>query len=337
MRLWVFRFTIVLRYIAVSVFLMVGLAVFAQFKVALSLSVSFAIFLGIEMALYRIWKTSRKRFSPPFIFQLLIELAVLQVLIVVAILVIDQFVDLSRYPQIGSLNWRNFLSDTHLFFYFRAILFAIGLIFLFEIQDILGRNYIWHYLTGKYRKPTRERRLLVFMDLVDSTTIAEKLGTVLFYNFINDCFASLTSPAVEHKASILKYVGDEVILSWKVNQHSPVQDAFAFVEQFYQAMQDRSAYFESEYGTIPVFRSALHEDEVIAAYVGNLKKQFDLNGDGMNTTSRMCGLAKSLNANVVISKELFQKLPPISYSTVEHPAVHLLGRMEPIDLVSFTI
>ncbi len=55
----------------------------------------------------------------------------------------------------------------------------------------------------------------MFVDLKNSTSIAEELGHIRYSQFIQDCFFDLH--VVEaYGAEVYQYVGDEVVLSWHV-------------------------------------------------------------------------------------------------------------------------
>ncbi len=56
----------------------------------------------------------------------------------------------------------------------------------------------------------------MFLDLRSSTTIAEKLGESRYFNFLKNVFTHITPFILKSKGEIYQYVGDEVMISWKV-------------------------------------------------------------------------------------------------------------------------
>ena len=56
----------------------------------------------------------------------------------------------------------------------------------------------------------------MFLDIKSSTTIAEKLGHNSYFKLLNDFFADITDSILYNKGEIYQYVGDEVVVSWKV-------------------------------------------------------------------------------------------------------------------------
>ena len=52
------------------------------------------------------------------------------------------------------------------------------------------------------------------MDLVSSTSIAERMGDVRYFRFLNTIYSLMTDAVLRNEADIHKYVGDEVIFTW---------------------------------------------------------------------------------------------------------------------------
>ena len=84
-----------------------------------------------------------------------------------------------------------------------------------QINLFLGSNNLWKLFSGKFYNPHEEERIFMFLDLVGSTTIAEKLGHKTYSHFLRHCFHDLTEIVLKYQAEIYQYVGDEVVLSWK--------------------------------------------------------------------------------------------------------------------------
>ena len=54
-----------------------------------------------------------------------------------------------------------------------------------------GKGVFVNILLGKFRRPKEQERIFMFIDLKDSTTIAEKLGHLRYTYLIQDCFNDL--------------------------------------------------------------------------------------------------------------------------------------------------
>ena len=62
----------------------------------------------------------------------------------------------------------------------------------------------------------REQLIVMFLDLADSTPLAEKLGGLRVHDLISRFFFDIDEPINDHGGSVLSYVGDEVIVTWSV-------------------------------------------------------------------------------------------------------------------------
>src|SRR5690554_7481302 len=62
--------------------------------------------------------------------------------------------------------------------------FLVGLIIL--LRRNLGRKYFINTIKNTYRNPKEEHRVFMFLDLEDSTVIANKMGHLNFSRFIQD-------------------------------------------------------------------------------------------------------------------------------------------------------
>lgn len=58
----------------------------------------------------------------------------------------------------------------------------------------------------------------MFIDLKDSTPIAEKLGHQNYFLFIREFIYNLSLALIEHNGIIYQYVGDEILVSLKYNK-----------------------------------------------------------------------------------------------------------------------
>ena len=63
-----------------------------------------------------------------------------------------------------------------------------------EVTKMLGPGVLYKLLSGSYHSPKEDERIFMFLDLNNSTSIAEKLGPAKFTDFKNDFFSSMTIP-----------------------------------------------------------------------------------------------------------------------------------------------
>jgi len=91
---------------------------------------------------------------------------------------------------------------------------ALGFNMVFVLSGLLGPRVLIALFTGRYRRPRSEQRIVLFLDLHDSTRHAERLGDEDFHRFLNQVFFDISDPVLAAGGEIYRYVGDEIIITW---------------------------------------------------------------------------------------------------------------------------
>ena len=186
---------------------------------------------------------------------------------------------------------------------------AFIFVFFQQMDRKLGPGILLQYLTGKYFKPREEERIFIFMDLKDSTSIAEKSGHMMYSKFIQDCYLELTKPVKNSQGEIYQYVGDEVIVSWKMNKGLEKLNCINFFFDYKEILEKRRAYYLKNYDFFPEFKAGISVGSVMAVEVGELKSEIAFHGDVLNTTSRIQGYCNQLKEELLATKSLIELLP----------------------------
>ena len=176
--------------------------------------------------------------------------------------------------------------------------------FLMEVNRKFGYDNLWPILTGKYHKPRVENRLFMFLDLKGSTTIAEKLGHELYSRLIQSCFYDLTDIVIKHQAKIYQYVGDEVILTWTIEEGLRDQNCIRFFHDYKDKLHSRKQHYESNFNIIPEFKAGMEMGKVTAAEVGLIKREIAYHGDVLNTASRIQSCCNTFDKEILISENI---------------------------------
>ncbi|MBO9151723.1 adenylate/guanylate cyclase domain-containing protein [Chitinophaga sp. GCM10012297] len=179
---------------------------------------------------------------------------------------------------------------------------------LMQINSKFGPGVFWNIIRGRYNTPREERRIFMFLDLNSSTTIAEKLGDKKYHAFLKDLFTDITNPILDSRGEIYQYVGDEVIVAWKYEEgvaNSKCIQCFFDIKLHLERLKSK---YLGRYGVMPVFKAGIHSGKVVAGEVGIIKRDITYSGDVLNTTSRIQGLCKEYNAEVIASGDLMAEL-----------------------------
>ena len=238
--------------------------------------------------------------------------------------------DLLKTVFIGVFNY-TLLSN---YIYWFVITFLTILFLL--IRDKFGPITFVNFLKGKYLRPKREERIFMFMDLKSSTTIAEKLGEELYFNFLNDTFSIATPGILVTQGEIYQYVGDEIVISWITKNGINKANCINCYYKMVTMLKDKSDYFDKKYGTQPQFKAGLHFGNVITGEMGIVKREIVYSGDVLNTASRIQSLCNEMNTEILISNDLV-KLINLSFLHKKAKSIgkiNLRGKQEEIELVT---
>jgi len=210
--------------------------------------------------------------------------------------------------------WQSVLSNTFsmpglvsTFFWLLVVL--VTLIVLLLVNDKYGPGVFRDFLLGKYFHPKREKRIFMFIDLRSSTTIAEKLGEQRYFNFLKDIFQHATASILNAKGEIYQYVGDEIIISWKMHEGVDNANCLNCFFEIQKALKLKASYYKENYHDIvPEFKAGLHYGYVMAGEIGVVKRDIVFSGDVLNTAARIQQKCNELGVNILLSNYLLDKL-----------------------------
>ena len=161
-----------------------------------------------------------------------------------------------------------------------------------------------------YKKPFSEvERIFMFLDIRSSTTIAEDLGHVQYFELLNDFFRDIAEPISNNKGQIYQYVGDEVVVSWSMDDGLVESNCLKCFFDIVDIMSNLNIKYQDKYAVSPSFKAGMHFGKVSTGTVGTLKKEIIYTGDVLNTASRIEGLCNKHNVDLLLSKDLVDMLP----------------------------
>ena len=215
------------------------------------------------------------------------------------------------------------------------ILFIITQLYI-EINEKYSPGVFIDIITGKYMQPKIEKRIIMFMDLKDSTPIAEKLGHVENFKFIRDFIFHVSMAMIEHDGRIYQYVGDEVVVSWLFEKKNTKKCMASIIE----ARKNLNKYgdeFRRKYDIMPEFRVGIHMGDVTVGEIGVIKKDLAMSGDTMNTTARIRSACNELNQKFIMSKDFMENSELTEWQGESLGIVDLKGKANGIELFSLKV
>lgn len=207
---------------------------------------------------------------------------------------------------------------------------------LIEINEKYSPGVFFDILLGKYIRPRVEKRIVMFLDLKDSTPIAEQLGHVQYFRFIRDFIYEASTALLEYNGRIYQYVGDEVVVSWMYNAEN-AQKCLQAVIAARRSLQKRSEEFRREYGHIPEFRVGIHLGDVTVGEIGAIKRDLAMSGDTMNTTARIRSASAELHHKFIASKDFVVEAGMKDWQVESFGTIELKGKRDSIELFALKI
>jgi adenylate cyclase len=189
-----------------------------------------------------------------------------------------------------------------------ALVLAVGVILFLSVNDLLGPGVLFAFAAGRYHTPRIEERVLLFIDMRASTAIAERLGELRYLSLLNRFVGDVSFAVAEAGGGIHKYVGDEVIATWRL---APGANPPACVNATFAALGRIAAQgsaYQHEFGVIPDFRAGLHCGPVAVGELGSLRREIALIGDTMNTAARILEVCRDTDNRVLASAGLIDRL-----------------------------
>lgn len=177
------------------------------------------------------------------------------------------------------------------------------------VNDKYGPGNLRSFFMGRYFRPQREEHIFMFLDLRSSTYIAQVLGEQQYFNFIKDVIRDATPVILRHKGRIYQYVGDEITVSWWMNQGLNKLNCIRCPMEIRKIFNHRSSYYTAQYGVVPDFKAGLHCGPVMVGEIGVVKRDIAFSGEVVGTAARIQNRCNHLEVNLLISQDLKDLLP----------------------------
>lgn len=283
-------------------------------------------------------KFTNFRFIKKFFFKFAIYLSLFFILIVlfypiaskietgISIIEIETWLKLGRFLTSVSFFITMFQLSVKLF---------VCLIYS-AISENLGHHVLINLFTGKYHKPMVEKRIFMFLDMKSSTTIAEALGHVKYFNLLQAYYNIMSDSIINSYGEVYQYIGDEIVISWTTEkgiENTNCIRCFFDIRDNLLANQNR---LMTQFGFEIGFKAGIHLGDVTTGKIGALKKEIVFSGDVLNTTSRIQNQCNKLESDLIISDALKKLLPKNEFYFENKGEISLKGRNKKEALFSVT-
>ena len=211
-----------------------------------------------------------------------------------------------------------------------VIAFSVIGIVVMRTAHFVGIETLFHLTVGTYHRPVLEEKVLVFLDINNSTGLAEELGAVRTKSLVGKFLFDISKPITDHGGEIYLYKGDGLIALWEWHEaigHNRILRTIDAV--FATIRRERREYLE-QFGVVPSFRIGVHGGEVVVSEQGDTKRAIGVYGTTINIAARMEEAAKTHNVACAISGDVAEnlrseegRLIPIGHEKIRGSAVEI--------------
>lgn len=278
-------------------------------------------------------------YHQPVWFAIVLKLVITFLLFFVIAFILLMIYFFSYYTKDLSTYFNSFSTKLVYTNTFGSFMIDMGLmtllsIVLLEVTDKYGPGMFWIMLSGEYHKPKIENRIFIFLDINESTSIAEDLGHEKYFRMLRDFFNDITIPVLANDGEIYQYVGDEVLVTWPNTPENKIK-SIKFIRNTYYLLERLGKRYKKKYNHMPKFKAGIHAGEVTAGFVGQIKRELIYSGDTMNTAARIRSMCNELNESFILSEDFMVDFhQPHGYQIDKIGTMELKGRTEPVKLFS---
>jgi class 3 adenylate cyclase len=259
-----------------------------------------------------------------------VELAVRSAVMAVVVAVVAMVLEVVLYDHRIDAKW---LAGDFPYIFGLSFVGSILTGAIFELVQLVGSRTLLNVILGRYRRPRREERVLLFLDLAGSTSLAEQMGELRMHQLLTRFFFDIDEAIIAHGGEVHAYVGDEVIVTW------PLDDKMSerrYLECFF-AIQDsiaaKAEFYRREFNLVPGFRAGLHAGPVVISECGDSRRQIAYFGDTVNVAARLQEYCKQAGRALLVSADLLRLVRPGSDLVVEALGpTQLRGRTAAVDV-----
>jgi len=218
-------------------------------------------------------------------------------------------------------------------FYMAVIIEAA--LFYSELIEHLGNEVFYNFSFGKYHKPKQETRIFMFLDMKASTTIAEEIGHIKYFDLLKLYYSYMTNAILETFGEIYQYVGDEIVVTWPEEVGLTNNNCIECYFKIEEAIKKHEERFIKSFGLVPGFKAGYHIGKVSAGQIGVLKKEIVYTGDVLNTTARIQAECNAYQSNILLSGALKRRLNNSNkWSITKVGEILLRGKVEAVEVFS---
>jgi len=188
------------------------------------------------------------------------------------------------------------------------IAFSVIGIVIMRAVHFIGIDTLFHLMVGTYHRPVVEQKVLVFIDINNSTALAERLGALKIKSLVGKFLFDISKPITDHGGEIYLYKGDGLIAIWDWREAVRHDRILRALDAVFAAVRREQGAYMVQFGVVPVFRIGVHGGDVVVSEQGDTKRSIGIYGSTINIASRMEEAAKAHGVACAISGDVARAL-----------------------------
>jgi adenylate cyclase len=213
-----------------------------------------------------------------------------------------------------------------------VVAFSMIGVVVIRVAHFIGLETLFHLTVGTYHRPVVEKKVLMFLDINDSTALSTQLGAVETKSFVGKFLFDISAPITDNGGEIYLYKGDGLIALWGWDDAVSGDKILHAIDAVFAAVEHEHTTYLSQFGSVPAFRIGVHGGEVVVSEQGDTKRAIGIYGTPINIAERMEEAAKAHGVACVISGDVAEAFsePSAELVLIGHEQVRGLAIEIPI-------
>jgi adenylate cyclase len=219
----------------------------------------------------------------------------------------------------------------------RVVASAVIGIVVMRAVHFIGIDTLFHLMVGTYHRPVIEKKVIAFLDINDSTSLAEQLGAIQMQSLIGRFLLDVAKPITDHGGEIYLYKGDGLIALWNWPDAIGKNRMLPAIDAMFARMEREQEEYRRRYGVVPTFRVGIHGGDVVVSEQGDTKRSIGIYGMTINIASRMEEAAKEHRIRCAVSGDVADALSGAANRLRRIGSENIKGVSAPLPIFEYRI
>jgi len=196
--------------------------------------------------------------------------------------------------------------------FLRHLLFCLSMAFTFNLllrtTAFLGTRSLLDILLGRFQEPRERQLAFLFLDVVGSTRLTERIGNTRTQTLIGDLFFDVAGLVERYGGEVHRYIGDAMVVTWSLDQGGRMPDILGCLLAIYDLIERQRRQSEPSLGAWVDLRAGINAGPVVVSEIGDLKRELVYFGDAINVAAGLQAHCKAVGARALIAHDLYRRL-----------------------------